>query len=341
MRLQTISWYGKLWSLRKCKTVYVILLNKEDDRMSNKIAVLGSINVDTTYHMDRFPQPGETLQAKDKSSAPGGKGANQSVACARSGAKTYHIGMVGADQEGQFMRESMQEDGIDTKFVGIDKMHGTGTAMITLDAEGQNDIMVYGGANQAMTTDVLKNTDDLFKEIDFIITQFETPQKVSAEAFKRAKANDVTTILNPAPAKDIDPELLKYTDVIAPNETKSALLTGIEITYEDSMIKTAEYFKAKGVPNLLITLGSKGVFYSTPNDHGLVPAFKVKPVDTTAAGDTFIGALTSQLKTDLSNIADALVYAQRASSLTVQKMGAAPSIPTYDEVKAALAESGK
>lgn len=306
--------------------------------MSNKIAVLGSINVDTTYHMDRFPEPGETLQANDKSSAPGGKGANQSVACARSGAKTYHIGMVGADQEGQFMRESMQEDGIDTRFVGIDKMHGTGTAMITLDANGQNDIMVYGGANQSMTTDVLKGTDELFKDIDFIITQFETPQKVSAEAFKRAKANGVTTILNPAPAKEIDPELLKYTDVIAPNETESALLTGIEITDEDSMIKTAEYFKNKSVDNLLITLGSKGVFYSTPNDHGLVPAFKVKPVDTTAAGDTFIGALASQLKTDLSNIADALVYAQRASSLTVQKMGAAPSIPTYDEVKAALAE---
>ena len=306
--------------------------------MSNKIAVLGSINVDTTYHMDRFPEPGETLQANDKSSAPGGKGANQSVACARSGAKTYHIGMVGADQEGQFMRESMQEDGIDTRFVGIDKMHGTGTAMITLDANGQNDIMVYGGANQSMTTDVLKGTDELFKDIDFIITQFETPQKVSAEAFKRAKANGVTTILNPAPAKEIDPELLKYTDVIAPNETESALLTGIEITDEDSMIKTAEYFKNKGVDNLLITLGSKGVFYSTPNDHGLVPAFKVKPVDTTAAGDTFIGALASQLKTDLSNIADSLVYDQRASSLTVQKMGAAPSIPTYDEVKAALAE---
>ena len=306
--------------------------------MSNKIAVLGSINVDTTYHMDRFPEPGETLQANDKSSAPGGKGANQSVACARSGAKTYHIGMVGADQEGQFMRESMQEDGIDTRFVGIDKMHGTGTAMITLDANGQNDIMVYGGANQSMTTDVLKGTDELFKDIDFIITQFETPQKVSAEAFKRAKANGVTTILNPAPAKEIDPELLKYTDIIAPNETESALLTGIEITDEDSMIKTAEYFKNKGVDNLLITLGSKGVFYSTPNDHGLVPAFKVKPVDTTAAGDTFIGALASQLKTDLSNIADALVYAQRASSLTVQKMGAAPSIPTYDEIKAALAE---
>lgn len=309
--------------------------------MTNKIAVLGSINVDTTYHMERFPEPGETLQSKSKSSAPGGKGANQSVACARSGAKTYHIGMVGSDQEGKYMLESMQNDGIDTSFVGTDKLHGTGTALITLDASGQNDIMVYGGANQAMTTDVLAGTADLFKEIDFLIAQFETPQDVTTAAFKQAKANGVTTILNPAPAKEIDDELLQYTDVIAPNETESALLTGIEITDEDSMVKTADYFREKGVANLLITLGSRGVFYATPKKHGFVPAFKVKAVDTTAAGDTFIGALTSQLDKNLDNVANALVYAQRASSLTVQKMGAAPSIPTYDEVKAALAESNK
>lgn len=309
--------------------------------MSNRIAVLGSINVDTTYHMERFPQPGETLQAKDKTSAPGGKGANQSVACARSGAKTYHIGAIGSDEEGQFMCKSMQKDHIDTSFVVQDKYHGTGSAMIALDAGGQNNIMVYGGANQAMTTDVLAGTDDLFKNLDFIIAQFETPQEVTLAAFKKAKANGVVTILNPAPAHEIIPELLKYTDVIAPNESESALLTGIEITDEDSMVQTAEYFKARGTQNLLITLGSRGAFYSTAQGHGFVPAFKVKAVDTTAAGDTFIGALTSQLKPDLSNITTALRYAQRASSLTVQKMGAAPSIPTYDEVQQALAESNK
>lgn len=309
--------------------------------MANKIAVLGSINVDTTYHVDRFPEPGETIQATGKSSAPGGKGANQAVATVRNGAPTYFIGMVGADSEGKFMRESMQEDHIDTKFVGNDTLHGTGTALVTLDANGQNDIMVYGGANQAMTTDVLKGTDELFENIDFLITQFETPQEVAVEAFKRAKEHNVTTILNPAPAHEINPELLKYTDMITPNETESALLTGIKITDENSMVKTADYFRDKGVDTLLITLGSKGVFYSTPKAHGLVPAFKVKAVDTTAAGDTFIGALASQLDDNLDNIEDALTYAQRASSLTVQKMGAAPSIPTTEEVKKALAESNK
>lgn len=306
--------------------------------MSNKVVVLGSINVDTTYHVERFPQPGETISAKSKSSAPGGKGANQAVAAVRSGAKTSFIGAVGSDNEGQYMLEALKENGIDTHHIMVDKYHGTGTAAVTLDAEGQNDIMIYGGANQAMTTDVLDGIDDVLDDADFLISQFETPQAVTLAAFKMAKEQGVTTILNPAPAHDIIPELLKYTDVIAPNESECALLTGIEIADEDSMLASAEYFQSRGVKHLLITLGSKGVFYATPNGHGLVPAFKVKAVDTTAAGDTFIGALSSQLKDDLSNVADALVYAQRASSLTVQHMGAMPSIPTADKVRAALTE---
>ncbi len=306
--------------------------------MSNKVVVLGSINVDTTYHVERFPQPGETISAKSKSSAPGGKGANQAVAAVRSGAKTSFIGAVGSDNEGQYMLEALKENGIDTHHIMVDKYHGTGTAAVTLDAEGQNDIMIYGGANQAMTTDVLDGIDDVLDDADFLISQFETPQAVTLAAFKMAKEQGVTTILNPAPAHDIIPELLKYTDVIAPNESECALLTGIEIADEDSMLASAEYFQSRGVKHLLITLGSKGVFYATPNGHGLVSAFKVKAVDTTAAGDTFIGALSSQLKDDLSNVADALVYAQRASSLTVQHMGAMPSIPTADKVRAALTE---
>ena len=156
------------------------------------------------------------------------------------------------------MREALQEDHVDTKLIGIDELHGTGTALITLDAEGQNDIMVYGGANQAMTTEVLKNADAVFEEIDFLISQFETPQAVTAEAFKQAKEHGVTTILNPAPAHEILPELLQYTDVVIPNDSESFVLTGIKITDEDSMLKSAEWFKQQGAKNLLITLGSKG-----------------------------------------------------------------------------------
>lgn len=304
--------------------------------MVNHVVVLGSINVDTTYHVNRFPQPGETIAAQSKSSAPGGKGANQAVAAARSGAQTAFVGAVGSDNEGQYMLEALKENDIDTSHINIDKYHGTGSAAITLDANGQNDIMVYGGANQVMQPGEFGDLSELLTHTDFLIAQFETPQAVALDLFKQAKEQGVTTVLNPAPAHEIMPELLQYTDVIAPNETECALLTGIELTDEDSMLKSADYFRERGVKHLLITLGDRGVFYSTPDDHGLVPAFKVKAVDTTAAGDTFIGALCSQLEKDLANVEDSLRYAQRASSLTVQRMGAMPSIPTGEDVKAAL-----
>lgn len=304
--------------------------------MVNHVVVLGSINVDTTYHVNRFPQPGETIAAQSKSSAPGGKGANQAVAAARSGAQTAFVGAVGSDNEGQYMLEALKENDIDTSHINIDKYHGTGSAAITLDANGQNDIMVYGGANQAMQPGEFGDLSELLAHTDFLIAQFETPQAVALDLFKQAKEQGVTTVLNPAPAHEIMPELLQYTDVIAPNETECALLTGIELTDEDLMLKSADYFRERGVKHLLITLGDRGVFYATPDDHGLVPAFKVKAVDTTAAGDTFIGALCSQLEKDLANVEDSLRYAQRASSLTVQRMGAMPSIPTGEDVKAAL-----
>ena len=303
--------------------------------MSNNVVVLGSINVDTTYHVDRFPQPGETISAVSKSSAPGGKGANQAVAEARSGAKTAFIGAVGSDKEGAYMLESLADDHIDTRHIMTDELHGTGSAAITLDANGQNDIMVYGGANQAMTTDVLNAIDDVLEDADFLISQFETPQEATLRAFQIAKENGVKTILNPAPAHEINPDLLKLTDLIIPNETESAALTGIIITDETSMLMSAAKFAQMGVRNLIITVGAKGAFYCTQDGYNFIPAFKVNAVDTTAAGDTFIGALSSQLKPDMSNIEKAIVYAQRASSLAVQKLGALPSIPTYDEVVAA------
>lgn len=307
--------------------------------MTNKVAVLGSINVDTTYHVDRFPLPGETISANAKSSAPGGKGANQAVAAARSGATTSFIGAVGNDSEGQYMLEMLKADQINVDHIATNNVQGTGTALITLDANGQNDIMVFGGANQAMTVADLAGFEAVAEELDFLVTQFETPQAVAKEAFKIAKQHDVVTVLNPAPAAAIDPELLQYTDVIAPNETESEVLTGIKVDSEAAMAKTAAYFKEQGVQTTLITLGEKGVYYSVNGTSGIVPAFKVKPVDTTAAGDTFIGGLVSQLKPDFSNVADAIKYAQRASSLTVQGMGAMPSIPTHDQVIAALNEN--
>lgn len=301
----------------------------------NKVTIVGSLNVDTTLRIKRMPLPGETLAAEGKSSAAGGKGANQAVSVARSGAQTAFIGEVGKDNSGQMMLDEMKANGIDVAGIRENDQVGTGTASILLDENGQNSILIYGGANQQLSPTDVEAAKDKITAADFVVAQFETPQAATLRAFQLAKANGVTTILNPAPAQKIDPEVLKLTDLIIPNETESAELTGVIITDETSMLISAAKFAQMGVRNLIITVGAKGAFYCTQDGYSFIPAFKVNAVDTTAAGDTFIGALSSQLKPDMSNIEKALVYAQRASSLAVQKMGALPSIPTREQILAA------
>ncbi len=301
----------------------------------NKVTIVGSLNVDTTLRIKRMPLPGETLAAEGKSSAAGGKGANQAVSAARSGAQTAFIGEVGKDNSGQMMLDEMKANGIDVAGIRENDQVGTGTASILLDENGQNSILIYGGANQQLSPTDVEAAKDKITAADFVVAQFETPQAATLRAFQLAKANGVTTSLNPAPAQKIDPEVLKLTDLIIPNETESAELTGVIITDETSMLISAAKFAQMGVRNLIITVGAKGAFYCTQDGYSFIPAFKVNAVDTTAAGDTFIGALSSQLKPDMSNIEKALVYAQRASSLAVQKMGALPSIPTREQILAA------
>lgn len=301
----------------------------------NKVTIVGSLNVDMTLRIKRMPLPGETLAAEGKSSAAGGKGANQAVSAARSGAQTAFIGEVGKDNSGQMMLDEMKANGIDVAGIRENDQVGTGTASILLDENGQNSILIYGGANQQLSPTDVEAAKDKITAADFVVAQFETPQAATLRAFQLAKANGVTTILNPAPAQKIDPEVLKLTDLIIPNETESAELTGVIITDETSMLISAAKFAQMGVRNLIITVGAKGAFYCTQDGYSFIPAFKVNAVDTTAAGDTFIGALSSQLKPDMSNIEKALVYAQRASSLAVQKMGALPSIPTREQILAA------
>lgn len=305
--------------------------------MTNRVTVIGSLNVDTILEIPRLPKPGETLAMHNQSFAGGGKGSNQGIAAGRAGADTYFIGKIGDDANGKFMINSMKESGINVDQVTITKDAKTGQAFILLDDKGQNSILVYGGANQKLAVDDVKNAENTIADSDFIITQFETPLDVAEAAFKTAKANDVVTILNPAPARQAIPaSLLAVSDLVVPNETESQTLTGVEITDEASMVKAADKMHAMGAKCVIITVGSKGAFYHTANGNtGFVDAFKVKAVDTTAAGDTFIGALSSQLKKDMSNLPEAIRFANRASSITVQRMGAHPSIPTLAEIKAA------
>jgi ribokinase len=295
----------------------------------NKVTVLGSLNVDSILRFKRFPKPGETLPLTGKSVAGGGKGANQAIAAARAGAQTTFIGKVGQDQEGTFMVQQLTESGVDDRFVQHSDAAATGSAFILLDASSENRILIDGGTNQLVTAEDVEQAQSVIADSTFLIAQFETPIAATQRGFELARAAKQKTILNPAPATDAVPaELLAVTDLIVPNETETETLTGVHITDEASMVAGAQKLQALGVANVIITVGSKGAFWMRGGEHGFVPAFKVDAVDTTAAGDTFIGALSSVLQPDFSNLAEAVRFANRASSLAVQKLGAQPSIPT-------------
>lgn len=299
----------------------------------NKVTVIGSINLDKTIRVKEMAKPGETIHASEVFSAGGGKGANQAVAAKRSGAKTAFIGAVGNDDAGKTMRELLGYEEINLDGIAeLDKV-ATGQAYIVVDEKGENSIMIHAGANGKITPEHVVEHADLIKESDFVIAQFESDLASTIKAFEVAHQAGVKTILNPAPAmRTVPEELLKTTDVIAPNETETEILTGIKVVDEKSMQKAADKLHALGIKVVLITIGSKGSFYSMDGQSGIVPAFKVNAVDTTAAGDTFIGALSTVLKPDFSNLVEAITYGNKASSLTVQRFGAQPSIPYKHEL---------
>ncbi|KAF0422514.1 ribokinase [Pediococcus pentosaceus] len=301
--------------------------------MSNKVVVLGSLNVDTILQVGRFPEPGETLALKDKQMAGGGKGANQAIATARSGAETSFIGKVGTDANGQFMLKQLLDSGVSTEYVATSKVADTGQAFVMLENTGENRILIYGGSNAELNEDDVNKAAEKIQQADFIVAQLETPLETTKYAFEIAKQAGIKTILNPAPAvKNLPKELIQLTDVITPNETEAEILTGVTVVDDASMKEAAQRLHKMGVQTVIITLGSKGVYYDDGDVSGIVPAFKVHAIDTTAAGDTFLGSFSSELKPDLSNLKEAIMYGNKASSLAVQKMGAQPSIPTRKEV---------
>ena len=300
----------------------------------NKVTVIGSINLDTNLRVKQMPRPGETVHASEHYSAAGGKGANQAVAAARSGCEVSFIGGVGADAPGKEMLGLLKSEGINTQGIITAKKESTGQAFITVDDSGQNSITIYAGANYAFGPAEVEQNQDLIKDSDFLIAQFETPLAATIKGFEIAHDAEVKTILNPAPGMaEIPADLLKLTDIITPNETEAETITGIKVTDEKTAQMAASKLHDQGVKTVIITIGAKGAFYDYQNQRELVPAFKVKAVDTTAAGDTFIGAMTSILTTDLSNLKDAVLFANKASSITVQKYGAQPSIPYAKDIK--------
>ncbi|SGS36748.1 ribokinase [Staphylococcus aureus] len=301
--------------------------------MTNKVVILGSTNVDQFLTVERYAQPGETLHVEEAQKAfGGGKGANQAIATARMQADTTFITKIGTDGGADFILEDFKAAHIDTSFIIKTTEAKTGQAFITVNAEGQNTIYVYGGANMTMTPEDVINAKDAIINADFVVAQLEVPIPAIISTFEIAKAHGVTTVLNPAPAKALPNELLSLIDIIVPNETEAELLSGIKVTNEQSMKDNANYFLSLGIKTVLITLGKQGTYFATKNQSQHIEAYKVNAIDTTAAGDTFIGAFVSHLNKSQDNLADAIDFGNKASSLTVQKHGAQASIPLLEEV---------
>ncbi|HCV5138812.1 TPA: ribokinase [Staphylococcus aureus] len=301
--------------------------------MTNKVVILGSTNVDQFLTVERYAQPGETLHVEEAQKAfGGGKGANQAIATARMQADTTFITKIGTDGVADFILEDFKVAHIDTSYIIKTAEAKTGQAFITVNAEGQNTIYVYGGANMTMTPEDVINAKDAIINADFVVAQLEVPIPAIISAFEIAKAHGVTTVLNPAPAKALPNELLSLIDIIVPNETEAELLSGIKVTNEQSMKDNANYFLFIGIKTVLITLGKQGTYFATKNQSQHIEAYKVNAIDTTAAGDTFIGAFVSRLNKSQDNLADAIDFGNKASSLTVQKHGAQASIPLLEEV---------
>lgn len=297
---------------------------------TGKILVIGSSNTDMTIKSERLPAPGETILGGKFLMGAGGKGANQAVAARRLGGDVTFVCKVGRDIFGDNAIKGYEKEGIDTSHI-LRSDAPSGVALILVDAKAENSIAVAPGANGDLTPEDIRNLRGVIAEASYLILQLEVPVETVLEAARIAHEAGVYVILNPAPACPLPEELFKYLSLITPNQTETALMTGVE-TDEASLDKAVAALRAKGVKDVIITLGSRGSLVCTGGKNEFVPACKVKAVDTTAAGDTFCGALCVALSEGKS-LTDAAAFATKASALAVQKMGAQDSIPYRKDIQ--------
>ncbi|OKB66012.1 ribokinase [Serratia marcescens] len=306
---------------------------------TGKLVVLGSINADHILNIEQFPQPGETVIGKQYKVAFGGKGANQAVAAGRSGAEIAFIACVGADDIGERIRQQLASDRIDTQPIEAIADSTTGVALIFVNAEGENVIGIDAGANAAVTPDYLARYQQQVIDADALLMQLESPLETVIAAARLAKQHQTQVILNPAPARELPDELLGMIDMITPNETEAQRLTGIAVDNDADAARAAQALHDKGIATVIITLGSRGVWLSENGNGKLVPGFKVRAVDTIAAGDTFNGALVTALL-EGKIMADAVRFAHAAAAIAVTRPGAQPSVPWREEIDAFLQQQG-
>lgn len=295
------------------------------------ICVIGSLNMDLVVNVDAMPKPGQTIIGSNFKEVPGGKGANQAVAMARLNGNVSMIGKVGEDGFGQTLINSLKNDKVDTTYIQTTK-GSTGVALITVDKNAQNSIVVSPGANFEVKEEDIDNNIKAIENSDIVVLQLETPLNTIKYALNKAKKLNKYTILNPAPAVKLDDEIIKNVDLLTPNETELEIISGVSIENEEDIQKAAQIMIEKGVKELIVTLGSKGSLYINKEKSMFKKAYKVEAVDTTAAGDSYTGALAVALSQD-KGIEDAMDFASKVGALSVLKEGAQSSLPTLEDVK--------
>ena len=303
------------------------------------IIVVGSSNTDMIIRLDHIPRPGETILGGEFFSSAGGKGANQAVSAARAGGKVIFIARVGLDMFGDKAVAGFKKEGINTDNILRDTSSPSGVALIFVARDGENSIAVAGGANGNLSPEDVINAGELFSDARMLVMQLETPLDTVQKAADLAVTSGVLVILNPAPARSLPDELLRNISIITPNETEAELLTGIKVDDNDSASKAADILLARGVETVIITLGSRGAFIAGEGIRKLVPGFRVKAVDTTAAGDTFNGTLAVALVEGIT-LEDAVRFANAAAAISVTRLGAQSSLPTRMEIEEFLRNNG-
>ena len=303
--------------------------------MNPKIVVVGSSNTDMIIQLDHLPKPGETILGGEFTTAAGGKGANQAVGAARAGGAVTFVARVGQDIFGEQAMARFTQDGIDVRFVYRDVDRPSGVALIFVAKDGANSIGVASGANARLSPDDVEKARSAFTGAQMLILQLEVPIDTVQAAADLAAEQGVKVILNPAPACSLPDSLLRRVNILTPNENEAELLTGIKVENEATAARAARELCARGVPIVILTLGSRGAWLATRDTEELVPGFPVKAVDTTAAGDIFNGALAVALS-DGRALNPAVRFANAAAALSVTTLGAQPSAPTRSAIEAFL-----
>lgn len=297
-----------------------------------RIVVVGSLNMDLVFRVARAPRAGETLTGRGFATAPGGKGANQAIACARMGAKVAMVGCVGADDFGAALRAGLAADGVDDALVARADDAASGVALVMVEDDGQNRIVIAPGANARVTPASLDAARTTIESAAMLVLQLETPLDALTRAAEIARAAGRPTLLNPAPAQPLPDALWPMIDILVPNESEASALAGVEVVDVESAREAARRLRARGVERVVVTLGARGVLIAGPQGERHLPAVPAQARDTTAAGDTFIGGYAVGLTEGLDDFA-AADLGQRAAAICVTRAGAQPSIPFRHELR--------